>query len=162
MNPVPPQTSLLRQTIVESGDGRRRLGAGLVGLIVLGLTLGATAHVAVHAKRIEVAIALGEQERAFRELTLQRRHLEIEIGMLRDPARVIAIARDQLGMRPPAPEHIRALGQAPVLGKSRSRYDGPDPSGVRPATSHPPSSARRPLPGARGEVSRQRREAGKR
>jgi len=95
--------------VIESGDGRRRLGAGLVGLVVLGVTLGATGHVAVHAKRIEVAIALGKEERAFRELTEQRRHLEIEIGMLKDPARVIAIARDQLGMHPPAPEDIRAL-----------------------------------------------------
>jgi len=78
----------------------------VIGLIVLGVTLGATAHVAVHAKRIEVAIALGKEERAFRELTLERRHLEIEIGMLKDPARIIAIARDQLGMRPPAPSDI--------------------------------------------------------
>ena len=94
--------------IIESGDGRRRLGTGLIGLIVLGLTLGATGHVAVHAKRIEVAIALGKEERVFRELTEQRRNLEIEIGMLKDPARIIAIARDQLGMRPPAPENIHA------------------------------------------------------
>ena len=95
--------------IIESGDGRRRLGTGLIGLVVLGLTLGATAHVAVHAKRIEVAIALGKEERTFRELTEQRRHLEIEIGMLKDPARIIAIARDQLGMRPPASEDIHSL-----------------------------------------------------
>ncbi len=97
------------RTVVESGDGRRRLGAGLVGLLVLGVTLGATAHVAVHAKRIEVAIALGKEERAFRELTEQRRNLEIEIGMLKDPARIIGIARDKLGMRPPAPEDIHPL-----------------------------------------------------
>jgi cell division protein FtsL len=96
-------------TIIDAGDGRRRLGVGLVGLLVLGVTLGATAHVAVHAKRIEVAIALGKEERAFRELTEQRRTLEIEIGMLKDPARVIAIARDRLGMRPPAAENIHSL-----------------------------------------------------
>jgi cell division protein FtsL len=96
------------KAVVESGGARRRLSFGLIGLIVLGVTLVATAHVAVHAKRIEVAIALGKEERAFRELTLQRRHLEIEIGMLKDPARIIAIARDQLGMRPPAPVDIHA------------------------------------------------------
>ena len=79
---------------------------------MLGLTLGATAHVAVHAKRIEVAIALGKEERTFRELTEQRRHLEIEIGMLKDPARIIAIARDQLGMHPPASENIHSLTRA--------------------------------------------------
>jgi cell division protein FtsL len=107
----------LHQTIVDSGDGRRRLGAGLVGLLVLGVTLGATAHVAVHAKRIEFAIALGKEERAFRELTEQRRHLEIEIGMLKDPARVIAIARDRLGMRAPASEDIHALTHTAEAGK---------------------------------------------
>jgi cell division protein FtsL len=89
----------------------------LVGLLVLGVTLGATAHVAVHAKRIEVAIALGREERAFRELTEQRRHLEIEIGMLKDPARVIAIARDRLGMRAPASEDIHALTHTAEAGK---------------------------------------------
>jgi cell division protein FtsL len=98
------------KAVVDSGGARRRLSFGLIGLIVLGVTLVATAHVAVHAKRIEVAIALGKEERAFRELTLQRRHLEIEIGMLKDPARIIAIARDQLGMRPPAPVDIRVGG----------------------------------------------------
>jgi cell division protein FtsL len=84
----------------------------LIGLVVLGVTLGATAHVAVHSKRIEVAIALGKEGRAFRELTLERRNLEIEIGMLKDPARVIAIARDKLGMRPPLPENIHAPTRA--------------------------------------------------
>jgi len=95
--------------IVESGDARRRLNAGLIGLVILGVTLGAIGHVAVHAKRIEIAIALGKEERAFRELTLQRRQLEIEIGMLKDPARIISIARDKLGMHAPAPENIQPL-----------------------------------------------------
>ena len=102
---------------VESGDGKRRLGAGLIGLLVLGVTLGATAHVAVHAKRIEVALALGSEEHAFRELTEQRRNLEIEIGMLKNPARVIAIARDQLGMHAPASEDIHALTRVAGAGK---------------------------------------------
>jgi cell division protein FtsL len=96
------------QPLVDSGDGRRRLSVGIIALVVLGVTLIATAHVAVHAKRIEVAIALGKEERAFRELTEQRRHLEIEIGMLKDPARIIAIARDRLGMRPPSATDIHA------------------------------------------------------
>jgi len=103
------RASQAHRTIVDSGDARRRLNAGLIGLVILGVTLGAIGHVAVHTKRIEVAIALGKEERAFRELTLQRRQLEIEIGMLKDPARVIAIARDQLGMHAPAPENIHAL-----------------------------------------------------
>ncbi len=105
------------KAVVESGDARRRLSIGLIGLIVLGVTLGGTAHVAVHAKRIEVAIALGKEERIHRELTEEKRHLEIEIGMLKDPARIIAIARDRLGMRPPMPSDIRAAKGGP--GASR-------------------------------------------
>lgn len=101
------------KAVVESGGARRRLSFGLIGLIVLGVTLVATAHVAVHAKRIEVAIALGKEERTYRALVDERRHLEIEIGMLKDPARIIAIARDQLGMGPPAPADIRAPERKP-------------------------------------------------
>jgi cell division protein FtsL len=104
------------KAVVESGDPRRRLSIGLIGLIVLGITLGGTAHVAVHAKRIEVAIALGKEERIHRELTEAQRHLEIEIGMLKDPARVITIARDQLGMHAPQPSDIR-----PASRKEASR-----------------------------------------
>jgi len=116
-NRVGPALLVANHPQIESGDGRRRLGAGLVGVLVLGVTLGAIAHVAVHAKRIEVAIALGKEERAFRELTEQRRHLEIEIGMLKDPARVIALARDKLGMHAPAPEDIHALTPTAEAGK---------------------------------------------
>jgi cell division protein FtsL len=101
-------TAVSTKAVIESGDGKRRLSMGLIGLVVLGVTLGAVAHVAVHAKRIEVAIALGKEERTYRVLIDERRHLEIEIGMLKDPARIIAIARDHLGMGPPAPTDIRA------------------------------------------------------
>ena len=109
------------KAVVDPDVTKQRLSLGLIVLIVLGVTLAATAHVAVHAKRIEVAIALGKEERAFRELTLQRRHLEIEIGMLKDPARIIAIARDQLGMRPPAPTDIHAIRAGKSGGEGGGR-----------------------------------------
>lgn len=104
------------RAVVEAGGSKQRLNIGLIALVILGLTLIAIAHVAVHTKRIEVAIALGKQEQAFRELTEERRHLEIEIGMLKDPARIIAIARDQLGMRPPAPTDIHASNRGTGQG----------------------------------------------
>jgi cell division protein FtsL len=107
------------KAVVESGDPRRRLSVGLIGLIILGVTLGGTAHVAVHAKRIEVAIALGKEERIHRDLVEARRHLEIEIGMLKDPARIIAIARDQLDMRAPQPSDIRPARRPSVGEGSR-------------------------------------------
>lgn len=103
---------------VEPSKGR--LGMGLIGLIVLGLTTIATLHVAVHAKRIETAIALGKEERLYRELTEQRRQLEIEKGMLRDPRRLTQLARTELGMGPVDPSNIRSL-QPHAVAKSGQR-----------------------------------------
>jgi cell division protein FtsL len=99
-------------SLVDPGRRRQRASLAVIAFVVLGLTLGALGHVAVHAKRLEVALALGDAERIHRELDEQRRHLEIEIGMLKDPGRVTSRARDTLGMRPPAPENIRQIGTA--------------------------------------------------
>ena len=112
-SPLSPGTSpQTASTLLDLGRRRRRASLALIGLVILGLTLGALGHVAVHAKRLELALALGDAERIHRELAEQRRHLEIEIGMLKDPGRVIAIARDKLAMRPAAPENIRQIGTA--------------------------------------------------
>ena len=109
------------KAVVDFGVARPKLSLGVIALVVLGVTLVAIAHVAVHAKRIEVAIALGKEERAFRELTAQHRHLEIEIGMLKDPARIISIAREELGMRPPSPTDIYAIRAGKRSGKAGER-----------------------------------------
>lgn len=100
--PNPPS-----KAVVEPRAG----GLAVIIFVTLGLTLGALGHVAVHAKRIEVALALGNEERIHRDLEEQRRHLEIEIGMLKDPGRVIRIARETLNMAPPTPEDIKPLGK---------------------------------------------------
>jgi cell division protein FtsL len=89
----------------------RGASLAVIVFVILGLTLGALGHVAVHAKRLEVALALGNEERIHRDLEEQRRHLEIEIGMLKDPGRVIRIARESLHMAPPTPEDIKPLGR---------------------------------------------------
>jgi cell division protein FtsL len=105
-------------TLLDLGRRRQRASLAVIAFVILGLSLGALGHVAVHAKRLEVALALGEAERIHRELAEQRRHLEIEAGMLKDPGRLIAIARDKLLMRPAAPENIRQIGTAlPTYGK---------------------------------------------
>ena len=74
------------------------------------VTAGALAHVAVRIKSLEVAYALGRERHVATELEEQRRRLQIEIGMLKDPGRVVLIARDRLKMGPPAPDAIVALG----------------------------------------------------
>jgi hypothetical protein len=78
-----------------------RRGIG-VGAFLLGLcTVGALVHVEVRMKGIEVAYDLGRERRANKDLEEQRRRLNIEIGMLKDPVRVVGMARDKLLMGPP-------------------------------------------------------------
>jgi len=89
-----------------------RSGAGVACFLLAIVTAGALAHVAVRIKSIEVAYALGRERHIATELEEQRRRLQIEIGMLKDPGRVVMIARDQLKMGPPGPDAIRALGDS--------------------------------------------------
>ena len=97
--------------------GRRGIG---VGAFLLALaTAGALAHVAVRMKGIEVAYALGRERRANTELEEQRRRLNIEIGMLKDPVRVVGIARDKLGMGPPAQDGVVNIGSLRASAEKR-------------------------------------------
>jgi cell division protein FtsL len=74
------------------------------------VTAGALAHVAVRMHGIQIAYDLGRERRANTELEEQRRRLNIEIGMLKDPGRIITIARDKLRMGPPDPSRVVRLG----------------------------------------------------
>jgi hypothetical protein len=77
---------------VASG-GRRRAGS-LVFLIALaGMTMGALAHVAVQAKTVEVALALGTERARHEELLTDRRRLELLLGTLKDPGRLMEEGR---------------------------------------------------------------------
>lgn len=89
---------------------RRRPALGVAGLLILMLSAGAVTHVWVRMKKIEVAYDLGRVRLQNDELREQQRRLQIEIGMLEDPGRVVTIARAELGMGPPAPGAIRAVG----------------------------------------------------
>lgn len=104
-------TAALRR--VGSSETRRGIGVGAFVLAVI--TAGALVHVAVRIKSLEVAYALGRERKVATELEEQRRRLQIEIGMLKDPGRVVSIARDKLKMGPPAPDAIVALGAAGSL-----------------------------------------------
>ena len=90
--------------------GSARGGAGVAAFVLAIATAGALAHVAVRIKGLEVAYDLGRERRVATEMEEQRRRLQIEIGMLKDPARVISIARDKLNMGPPTPDAIWRLG----------------------------------------------------
>ena len=93
--------------MIEDRRGGTRLRGIGVGAFMLALvTVGALVHVAVRMKGIEVAYALGKERKLNTELEEQRRQLHIEIGMLKDPGRVVGLARDQLRMGPPMPGDI--------------------------------------------------------
>ena len=101
---------------VRAELGSRR-GIGVGAFLLALVTAGAMAHVAVRMKGIEVAYDLGRERRINTQLEEERRRLNIEIGMLKDPVRVVGIARDRLKMGPPAPADIVRLAPGQVLGE---------------------------------------------
>jgi cell division protein FtsL len=118
---------------VRAELGSRR-GIGVGAFVLALVTAGALAHVGVRMKGIEVAYDLGHERRINTQLEEERRRLNIEIGMLKDPVRVVGIARDRLKMGPPAPADIVRL----IPGQ---------PLGARPEP--PPASVKRAAPAAR-------------
>jgi cell division protein FtsL len=100
--------------VVRPDLGNRR-GVGVWAFSLALLTAGALAHVAVRMHGIQIAYQLGRERRTNTELEEQRRRLNIEIGMLKDPGRVIGIARDKLQMGPPAPADVVRLDPGVVL-----------------------------------------------
>jgi hypothetical protein len=79
---------------------RRRAGNALFCVVLLGLTLGALGHVAVHAMKVEVALLLFKEQALHDELQAQQRHLRNEIRQLKDPRRLVYVAQTKLGMTP--------------------------------------------------------------
>ena len=100
--------------VVRPELGNRR-GAGVWAFVLALVTAGALAHVAVRMHGIQIAYDLGRERRANTELEEQRRRLNIEIGMLKDPGRIITIARDKLRMGPPDPTRVVRLGPGAAL-----------------------------------------------
>jgi cell division protein FtsL len=101
--------------VVHPDTGNRK-GIGVSAFLLALVTAGAMAHVGVRMKGIEVAYDLGRERRINTQLEEERRRLNIEIGMLKDPVRVVSIARDKLKMGPPAQTDIVRLEPGQVLG----------------------------------------------
>jgi cell division protein FtsL len=91
---------------------RRRAGNALFCLVLLGLTVFALGHVAVQAKMVEVGLQLAQEQSAHEELLAEQRHLQLDIGRLKEPRRLVEVARSKLGMTP-QPAAIRTLRPAP-------------------------------------------------
>jgi hypothetical protein len=97
----------------ERGGRASRASSGVFCLVLLGLTLGALAHVAVQAKQVEVGLLLGKERAAHDALLAERRHLEIELGRLKDPARLVKFAQETGMTAEPEAIHTDSL-QIPV------------------------------------------------
>ena len=104
---------------------RRRAGNVVFCLVLLGLTLGALGHVAVQAKKVEVALLLANEQTLHDDLLAQQRHLRNEIGRLKDPRRLVSIAQSKLGMTP-RPVGIRVV---PAKGAAASSRQVAPPAG---------------------------------
>ena len=101
---------------VVQTDAQHRRGIGVGAFLLALVTAGAMAHVGVRMKGIEVAYDLGREKQINTKLEEERRRLNIEIGMLKDPVRVVSFARDKLKMGPPAASDIVRLAPGQVLG----------------------------------------------
>jgi hypothetical protein len=96
-------------------DVGNRRGVGVWAFSLALLTAGALAHVAVRMHGIQIAYDLGREKRANNELLERQRSLTIEIGMLKDPGRIIELSHGKLQMGPPAPANVVKLRPGVVL-----------------------------------------------
>jgi cell division protein FtsL len=126
------------EPVVQTG---RKRGIGVGAFLLALVTAGALAHVGVRMKGIEVAYDLGREKRVNTQLEEERRRLNIEIGMLKDPVRVVAIARDKLKMGPPAPTAIVRVVPGQALGALGPATE-PAPAPKRKAAAKVPTPAK--------------------
>ena len=114
-----PRSSTRAKTPTLSGylrlDVSNRRGVGVWAFALALLTAGALAHVAVRMHGIQIAYDLGREKRVNSELLERQRSLIIEIGMLKDPGRVIGLAHDKMRMGPPAATNVIKLEPGVVL-----------------------------------------------
>ena len=99
--------------------GRKRASSAVFLLALLGATLAALGHVAVQAKTVEVALGLAAARDQHEELVAERRRLELLVGELKDPGRLMAEGRKRGMIATPAA--IRVIGpHSPRLPHSPS------------------------------------------
>jgi cell division protein FtsL len=140
-----PAAPLAPLAPVVATDAAHRGGLGVGAFLLALATAGAMAHVAVRMKGIEVAYDLGREKHVNEKLEEERRRLNIEIGMLKDPVRVVSFARDKLKMGPPAPGDVVRLAPGVVLGAPAA-----EPIEAKPVK-RAGKAVRRPAPAAEPE-----------
>ena len=98
--------------------GRPTLGAVLRQLLPGALVAGLLAavgilHVAARAEVVDAGYLLSQLEAESRALTLEGDRLRLELATLKRSARLEQLARDGLGLAPPAPGAVTVLGADP-------------------------------------------------
>jgi cell division protein FtsL len=73
------------------------------------VTAAALAHVSLRIGTVQLGYAIGDARTERRALEEQRRKLTTELTMLKNPARLRALAETQLGMTAPDPGRIRTV-----------------------------------------------------
>lgn len=103
----------------KSGKGRRVSLGGVLGqmlpvVMCFGL-LGAVGvlHVASRSQVVDAAYRLSALESESRTLALANDRLKLELATLKRPARLEAIARNQLGMAPPDASVVDSVAARP-------------------------------------------------
>jgi hypothetical protein len=90
--------------------GRKRASSAVFLLALTGVTLAALGHVAVQAKTVEVALSLAAAREQHEELLAEQRRLELLVGELKDPGRLMAEGRKRGMIATPAA--VRDLSQS--------------------------------------------------
>lgn len=58
---------------------------------------------------VSVGYEITKEEKNQRDLIAMQNQLKVELAHLKSPERIAEIARDQLGLTPPAPEQIKVI-----------------------------------------------------
>jgi hypothetical protein len=90
--------------------GRKRASSAVFLLALTGVTLASLGHVAVQAKTVEVALSLAAAREQHEELLAEQRRLELLVGELKDPGRLMAEGRKRGMIATPAA--VRDLSQS--------------------------------------------------
>lgn len=83
---------------------------GRMAALLLVFTAIGVFHVWSRTRVVAVGYALGELQREHVTLTTEHDRLRIEVETLRSPAVLERVARNRLGMAPPAPGAVSAAG----------------------------------------------------
>lgn len=88
---------------------RKRSSVLLVVLMFVSVVGAGLAHVTLRLGVVRRCYEIGQLTRERQALEEQQRRLQLEEALLRNPARIALIAREQLHMKQPDPEQIKVV-----------------------------------------------------